>query len=53
VVLITLSSPDGHLILQARHSQITEFVDRSLAVVPLGDEGQNLDIDSLVNQLLS
>lgn len=52
VVLITLSSPDGRLILQARRSQIVEFVDRSLAVVPLGDEPQNLDIDALVSQLL-
>ncbi len=53
VVLITLSSPDGRLILQARRSQIAEFVDRALAVVPLGDEAQNLDIDSLVSQLLT
>lgn len=53
VVLITLSSPDGRLILQARQSQIAEFVDRSLAVVPLGEEVHNLDIDALVSQLLT
>ncbi|HXH78370.1 SsgA family sporulation/cell division regulator [Nocardioides sp.] len=53
VVLITLSSPDGRLILQARQSQIAEFVERSLVVVPLGAEVENLDIDALVSQLLS
>ncbi len=53
VVLITLSSPDGHLMLQAPTSQITEFVERSLSVVALGSEDPHLDIDALVAQLLS
>jgi len=53
IVLITLSSPDGHLMLQAPSDQIAEFVDRSLAVVPLGAEVPNLDIDALVAQLLA
>ena len=53
VVLITLSSPDGHLMLQAPTSQISEFVTRSLAVVPIGDEVANLDIDTLITQLLA
>ncbi len=52
VVLITLSSPDGHLMLQARTTQIAEFVDRSLSVVPIGSEVPHLDIDGLVAQLL-
>ena len=53
IVLITLSSPDGHLILQAPTSQISEFVARSLAVVPIGDEAANLDIDALITELLA
>ncbi len=53
VVLITLSSPDGHLMLQARADQIAQFVERSLAVVPLGAEVSHLDIDALVAQLLA
>lgn len=53
IVLITLSSPDGHLMLQAPTSQIAEFVSRSLAVVPTGDEVAHLDIDSLVAQILA
>jgi hypothetical protein len=53
VVLITLSSPDGHLLLQASRDQVAEFVDRSLAVVGLGDEVHHLDMDALVAQLLN
>lgn len=53
VVIITLSSPDGRLMLQARKDQIAEFVDRSLGVVPLGMETHSLDIDALVDQLLN
>lgn len=53
VVLITLSSPDGHLMLQGRLDQITEFVERSLSVVPLETESEHLDIDAMVAQLLA
>ena len=53
VVLITLSSPDGHLMLQARADKIAQFVKRSLAVVPIGSEVEHLDIDALVVQLLA
>ncbi|CAA9371073.1 MAG: hypothetical protein AVDCRST_MAG60-63 [uncultured Nocardioides sp.] len=52
-MLISLSSPDGHLMLQARGEEITAFVDRSLDVVPLGTEAQHLDIDAMVAQLLA
>lgn len=53
VVLIELSSPDGHLILQARTKDVTDFLDRSLRVVPAGEEGAHLDLDALVGQLLA
>lgn len=53
IVVITLSPPDGHLILQAPSDQISEFLDRSLAVVPAGSEVAYLDVDALLAQLLS
>ncbi len=52
VVLITLSSPDGHLLLEARTDHIAEFLNRTLALVPSGTEAPNLDIDDLIAQLL-
>ena len=51
-VLITLSSPDGHLLLEARTDQVVEFLDRTLALVPRGTESPNLDIDDMIAQIL-
>ena len=53
VVLITLSSPDGHLRLEARRDHVAEFVERTLELVPSGTETFNLDLDDLLAQLLS
>lgn len=53
VVLITLSSPDGHLLLEARTDHVEEFLDRTLAIVPSGTEAPHLDIDDMITQLLN
>lgn len=52
VVLIELNSPDGHLILQARTQDVTDFLARSVAVVAEGEESAHLDVDALVERLL-
>lgn len=51
-VLIELTSPDGHLVMEARSDQVTDFLDRTVALVPAGAEGAALDVDELVAQLL-
>jgi hypothetical protein len=53
VVLITLSSPDGHLRLEAQPDHVSEFLDRTLALVPSGTETPHLDIDDMIAQILS
>lgn len=53
VILIELSSPDGHLIAQARTDEVYRFLTRTLALVPPGTESEHLDVDTLVGQLLS
>jgi hypothetical protein len=52
VVLIELSSPDGHLIAQARTDEVHRFLTRTLALVPAGTETEHFDVDGLVGQLL-
>lgn len=51
-VQITLSSPDGSLVLGARTDQLSAFLDDTLALVPSGDESINLNVDDLITQLL-
>ena len=53
MVSIELTSPDGHLTLQARTSDVSAFVSRSFAVVPEGTESDHVDIDSLISQVLA
>jgi hypothetical protein len=53
VVLITLSSPDGSLLLEARSDHVGEFLDRTEALVPCGTEAPHLGLDDLIAQLLN
>jgi hypothetical protein len=53
MVSIELSSPDGHLVLLARSSDVTDFLARTVAVVPQGSESEHFDVDLLINQVLA
>lgn len=53
MVSIELTSPDGHLVLQARSIDITEFIARSFSVVPDGAESEHFDVDALISQVLA
>lgn len=53
VLLITLSSPDGHLLLEARTDQVAEFLDGTLDLVPAGTERTELDLDDLIGKIFS
>lgn len=53
VVIIELSSPDGHLVTEARTDQVFAFVQNSFKVVPEGEESQHLNLDSMIEQLLA
>lgn len=53
VVVIELSSPDGHLRARASADEVCRFLSRSLAAVPLGREARHVDLDRLLAQLLA
>lgn len=48
VVIIELCSPDGEALVQARTSDFTGFVDQMTAMVPVGTESMNLDLDAAI-----
>lgn len=52
VVHIELTSPDGHLVLQTKAEDVFEFVTRTNAIVPVGEENLEVDVDLLISQLL-
>ena len=53
MVSIELSSPDGHLVLMARSSDINDFLARTVAVVKPGTESDFFDVDTLISQVLA
>lgn len=53
VVIVELRSPDGELLVQVPTKSLYRFVQRTLTAVPLGTEGEHLDIDMLIDQLMA
>jgi hypothetical protein len=53
VVIVELNSPDGELLVQIPTKDLYRFVNRTLSAVPLGAEGDYLDLDGLINQLMA
>lgn len=53
MVSIELSSPDGHLVLLARSSDVNDFLARTAALVAPGTESDFFDADMLISQVLA
>ena len=49
---VELSSPDGVAILRTRSSQVAEFLRQTEQLVPIGQEGDHVDIDAVITYLL-
>lgn len=52
LVVVHLRAPH-ELVAELRTTQLHRFLDRTLAVVPLGTEGAWLDVDGAIDQLLA
>lgn len=52
-VVVRLQAPGGRLVLRLGMAELDDFLDRTLALVPLGTESEHIDLDALVAQLLS
>jgi hypothetical protein len=53
VVMLQLSSPDGRALLAAPAEEVGAFLAETYQVVAPGDEGDHLDIESVVERLLA
>ncbi len=52
VVCLSLSSPSGHALFEVPLSELVEFLGRTYAAVPTGDEGAYVDVDAEMALLL-
>lgn len=53
LVVLHLESPQGELVAEVLTTQLDRFLGRTTALVPLGTESELLDLDTLVEQLLT
>lgn len=53
IVVMSASSPDGDLVCEIRTNQLHRFLTRTFTLVPVGTESDHLDLDSVVERLLT
>lgn len=52
VTIIELTSPEGEALMQAKSSEVFDFLRRSEALVPSGSETMQVNMDQVLAQLL-
>ncbi len=53
VVVLSASCPDGDVVCEIRTNQLHRFLARTFALVPVGTESDHLDLDAVVERLLT
>ncbi|SDD17191.1 SsgA family sporulation/cell division regulator [Actinokineospora iranica] len=48
---LEIESPDGHALLEMNYEAIQNFLATTVAMVPLGNEGDYFDIDALIEEI--
>ena len=53
VVCVSLSSPAGHALFEAPRAELVDFLAQTEALVAIGSEGDHIDVDAALADLLS
>ena len=53
VVCVSLSSPAGHALFEAPRAELAEFLAQTEALVAIGSEGDHVDLDAALADLLA
>ena len=53
VIVLSLTTPQGHALFKARRWILRDFVEQSLATVPAGTESAHMDWDDTLTTLLA
>lgn len=53
VVILELVSPSGEVLIQVNSREVSAFIDRMVAMVPVGAESDLIDLDATVAALLA
>ncbi|WP_110205679.1 SsgA family sporulation/cell division regulator [Nocardioides daejeonensis] len=52
-LMVEFRSPDGELLVETPSEPVRDFLERTFEVVPTGAESQSLDVDAIIDQLLT
>lgn len=52
LLLIALTSPTGEAVLECDLRHVEQFLERTYEIVPLGEETERVDVDTLIDQIL-
>ena len=52
IVEIEIRSTDGRAVLEVDRDLLTQFLDASTALVPVGDEAAHIDLDAEIDRLI-
>lgn len=52
-IFLCLDGADGRAVLRARARKVRRFLEQSTRIVPLGTEHQHLDLDAVIERMLS
>ncbi|MGQ0837626.1 SsgA family sporulation/cell division regulator [Actinokineospora sp.] len=51
MLVLEISSPEGHARLEMEHDAVESFLDATAEIVPLGTESDHFDIDALIEEI--
>lgn len=52
-LMVEFRSPDGELLVETSKAEVANFVFRTLRLVPSGEETEHLDVDQMIDELLT
>jgi hypothetical protein len=50
-VAFEIESPEGYALVEIEREDVEDFLDRTLEIVPLGQESENFDVDAFIDEI--
>jgi Streptomyces sporulation and cell division protein, SsgA len=51
MLVVEIESPEGYAMLELDHLGVSDFLDATAEIVPLGEESEHFDIDGLIDEI--
>jgi hypothetical protein len=48
---LEIESPEGYALVEIEREDVEHFVDRTIEIVPFGEESENFDVDAFIDEI--